>query len=42
LDLSPFRRFAIGDWIVDQAVRARPLMPDRATGLARPLRSLVG
>ena len=42
LDLSLFRRFAIRDWIVDQAQRARPLIPDRLTTLARSLRGLVG
>jgi len=41
LDLSLFRRFVIGDWIVDQAQRARPLIPDRLTTLARSLRGLV-
>jgi hypothetical protein len=42
LDLSLLRRFAIGDWIVDQAQRTRPLMPGRLTTLARSLRGLVG
>jgi len=42
LDLSLFRRFAIGDWIVDQAQRARPLVPGRLTTLARSLRGSVG
>ena len=42
LDLSLFRRFVIGDWIIDQAERARPLMPDRLTALARSLRGLIG
>jgi Acetyltransferase (GNAT) domain len=41
LDLSLFRRFAIGDWIIDQADRARPLMSDRLTTLARSLRGVV-
>jgi Acetyltransferase (GNAT) domain len=41
LDLSLFRRFAIGDWIADQAAQARPLIPDRLTTLARSLRGLV-
>jgi Acetyltransferase (GNAT) domain len=41
LDLSPFRRFAIGDWIFDQADRARPWMSDRLTTLARSLRGVV-
>ena len=30
LDLSIFRRFAIGDWIADRAERARPLIPGSA------------
>ena len=29
LDLSTFRRFAIGDWILDQAKRVRPFIVDR-------------
>jgi hypothetical protein len=41
LDLSLFRRFAIGDWIIDQADRAQPLMSDRLTTLARSLRGVV-
>jgi hypothetical protein len=38
LDLSLFRRFAISDWISDQAQRARPLIPRRMTTLVRSLR----
>jgi hypothetical protein len=41
LDQSSFRRFAIGDWIADQAERARPLMSDRLTTLARSLQGMV-
>jgi len=41
LDLSIFRRFAIGDWIADRAERARPLIPDRLATVARSLRNLV-
>jgi lipid II:glycine glycyltransferase (peptidoglycan interpeptide bridge formation enzyme) len=37
LDLSIFRRFAIGDWIADQAERARPLIPGRLVTAARSL-----
>jgi hypothetical protein len=32
LDLSTFRRFAIGDWILDQAKRVRPFIADRQPG----------
>jgi hypothetical protein len=41
LDLSIFRRFAIGDWIADRAEQARPLMPGRLATVARSLRGLV-
>lgn len=41
LDLSIFRRFAIGDWIADLAEQARPLIPSRLATVARSLRRLV-
>jgi predicted N-acyltransferase len=41
LDLSTFRRFAIGDWIADRAEQARPLIPDRLTTVVRSLRNLL-
>ncbi len=41
LDLSLFRRFAIGDRIADQAERARPLIPGRLITAARALRGWV-
>jgi len=41
LDLSTFRRFAIGDWIADRAEQARPLIPGRLTTIARSLKSLL-
>ena len=41
LDLSIFRRFAIGDWIADRAEQARPLIPGRLATVARSLRGLV-
>jgi Acetyltransferase (GNAT) domain len=41
LDLSTFRRFAIGDWIEDRAERARPLIPEQIMTLGRSLRSSV-
>jgi hypothetical protein len=37
LDLSIFRRFAIADWIADQAQRARPSIPGRLGTFARHL-----
>jgi hypothetical protein len=37
LDLSIFRRFAISDWISDRVEKARPLIPDRLTAVARSL-----
>jgi hypothetical protein len=39
LDLSMSRRFAIADWLVDHAERARPLLPDRLASLGRSVRS---
>jgi hypothetical protein len=41
VDLSTFRRFAIGDWIAERAERARPLIPGRLATVARSLRGLV-
>jgi hypothetical protein len=41
LDLSTFRRFAIGDWISDRAEQARPLIPGRLATVARSLRGFV-
>jgi hypothetical protein len=41
LDLSTFRRFAIGDWIADRAEQARPLIPGRLATVARSLRGLL-
>ena len=41
LDLSTFRRFAIGDWIADRAEQALPLIPGRLTTVARSLKSLL-
>jgi hypothetical protein len=41
VDLSIFRRFAIGDWIADRAEQARPLIPGRLAAVARSLRGLV-
>jgi hypothetical protein len=38
LDLSTFRRFAVGDWIAERAEQARPLIPGRLTNAARSLR----
>jgi lipid II:glycine glycyltransferase (peptidoglycan interpeptide bridge formation enzyme) len=38
LDLSIFRRYAFRDWLVDQAQRARPLMPEQLVAAARSLR----
>jgi Acetyltransferase (GNAT) domain len=40
LDLSISRRFAIADWLIDCAERARPLIPDRLVTLGRSVRSL--
>jgi hypothetical protein len=41
LDLSLFRRVALGDWIADRAEQARPLIPGRLATVARSLRGLV-
>jgi hypothetical protein len=41
LDLSMFRRYAIGDWLSDQARRTRPLMPDQLAAFARSVRGLL-
>jgi len=41
LDLSTFRRYAIGDWLTDQAQRARPFMPDQLAVVARSVRGLL-
>ena len=41
LDLSTFRRFAVGDWIAERAEQARPMIPDRLTTVARSLRGLL-
>ena len=41
VDLSIFRRFAIGDWIADRAEQAHPLIPGRLAAVARSLRGLV-
>ena len=41
VDLSIFRRFAIGDWIADRAEQARPLIPGRLATAVRSLRGLV-
>jgi len=41
LDLSMFRRHAIGDWLTDQAQRARPFMPDQLVVVARSVRGLL-
>jgi hypothetical protein len=41
LDLSLFRRFAIGDWITDRAGQARPFIPAQMIALGRSLRSGV-
>jgi hypothetical protein len=39
LDLSVFRRYSIGDWIVDRATEARPFIPEHVIALGRSLRS---
>jgi len=41
VDLSTFRRFAIGDWIADRAEQTRPLIPGRLATVARSLRGLI-
>src|SRR5207245_10805338 len=41
LDLSRFRRHAIGDWLTDQAQRARAFMPDQLFVVARPVPGLL-
>ena len=41
LDLSTFRRFAIGDWLADRGEQARPLIPGRLAAVARSLRGLL-
>lgn len=38
LDLSIFRRYAIGDWIADKVEEARPLIPERMVALGHSLR----
>ena len=41
LDLSLFRRFAIGDWMADRVEGVRPFIPLRVAGFGRSLRSHV-
>jgi len=41
LDLSIFRRYAIGDWFTDQAQRARPFIPDQLADVARSVRGFL-
>jgi hypothetical protein len=41
LDLSIFRGYTVRDWLADTAERARPLLPDRLTNVARSLRGLL-
>jgi hypothetical protein len=41
LDLSMFRGYRVRDWLADTAERARPLLPDRLTNVARSLRGLL-
>jgi hypothetical protein len=36
-----FRRYAIGDWLTDQAQSARSFMPDQLTVAARSVRRLL-
>ena len=41
LDLSMFRRYAIGDWLTDQVQRARPFVPDQLAVVARSVRRML-
>jgi hypothetical protein len=41
LDRSIFRGYTVRDWLVDTAERARPLLPDRLTNVARSVRGLL-
>jgi hypothetical protein len=41
LDLSMFRGYTVRDWLDDTAKKARPLLPDRLTNVARSLRGLL-
>jgi hypothetical protein len=41
LDLSIFRGYTVRDWLADTAERARPLLPDRLTNVARSVRGLL-
>lgn len=42
LDLSLFRRHALGDWITDKAQAVRPMLPERALVIGRSLHSRLG
>jgi hypothetical protein len=42
LDLSVFRRYAIGDWITERVEEARPFIPEQVVALGRSLRSRLG
>jgi hypothetical protein len=41
LDLSVFRRYAIGDWIAERVEEVRPFLPSRVVDLGRSLRNRV-
>jgi hypothetical protein len=41
LDLSMFRRYAIGDWLTDQVQRAHPFVPDQLAVVARSVRRML-
>ena len=41
LDLSLFRRFAIGDWLTDRVDGVRQFIPPGVAGFGRSLRSHV-
>lgn len=41
LDLSMFRRHAIGDWLADQLQRAHPYVPDQLSVIARSVRGTL-
>jgi Acetyltransferase (GNAT) domain len=42
LDLSLFRRHALGDWAAEKAEAVRPMIPDRALLIGRSLRGWLG
>jgi GNAT acetyltransferase-like protein len=41
LDLSVFRRYAIGDWIAERVEEVRPFLPSRVVDLGRSLRNRI-